>query len=101
MKPKLIIFNGLPATGKGTLSKQIASMVQIPLVTKDSVKESLGDALGLLDKKSSKILGSVAAESLWSLTDKFLSDGRSLVIENAFIEEYASPDLRKIISKYK
>ncbi|HSX18462.1 MAG TPA: AAA family ATPase [Candidatus Saccharimonadales bacterium] len=101
MRSKLIIFNGLPATGKSTLSRQVASIVQLPLVTKDSMKESLADALGLLDKKSSKIIGSVAAESLWTLTDRFLSEGRSLMIENAFIEEYATPDLKKITSKYE
>ncbi|WP_425432548.1 AAA family ATPase [Hydrococcus rivularis] len=46
MKMLLILISGLPCTGKTTLARKIAQKLQLPLVCRDDIKESLFDSLG-------------------------------------------------------
>src|SRR5688500_5640391 len=55
--PALIIVNGLPATGKTTLSIQLADALGLALFSKDMFKEILFDTLGWSDRAWSRRLG--------------------------------------------
>ena len=63
-------MSGPPGAGKSTLAPPIAATLGLPLLTKDTIKESLHDALGDLDPDllvSSRLLGGAAMELLWRL----------------------------------
>src|SRR4051794_10844242 len=44
--PLAVVVSGIPASGKTTLARQLALALELPLVSKDVIKEALFDALG-------------------------------------------------------
>ncbi len=46
----LVLISGLPASGKTTLARSVASASRLPLLSLDVVKESLHDSLALTDR---------------------------------------------------
>jgi shikimate kinase len=51
MTSSLIIISGLPCTGKTTLGRKLAQDLSLPLICRDSIKESLFDSLGYSDRE--------------------------------------------------
>ena len=63
----VVVVTGLPASGKTTLSRRLSEALRLPLLSKDLVKESLFDVLGVNDRAWSLQLGAATMEVLWSL----------------------------------
>ncbi|WP_165367870.1 AAA family ATPase [Phytoactinopolyspora endophytica] len=73
----VVIVNGIPGSGKTTLARALADALELPLFSKDSVKETLADMLGpppdgVTARQWSQRLGATAGETLWTL----LADAR-------------------------
>jgi len=64
MADRLVLVNGLPASGKTTLSLQLAAHLSVPCVSKDSIKELLAKAFPAAAASS---LGRIAMETAWRL----------------------------------
>ncbi|WP_230012377.1 AAA family ATPase, partial [Microbacterium sp. Bi128] len=61
----MILINGLPGSGKTTLSRQLGQALSIPVISKDNLKEALADiALGNV---GSGRLGQIASDTMWQL----------------------------------
>jgi len=97
---KLIIVNGLPATGKSTIAKSISSELDIPMIGKDDIKEFLFDTLGVKDRKWSTTLGKASSNALYNIADILLADGHSIIIESAFFVDYTKPKIDSLVEKY-
>ena len=60
-----ILVNGLPGSGKTTLSATLAGVLGCPLLAKDPVKEALADLAGpMIDPQA---LGSIAMDTVWAM----------------------------------
>lgn len=65
MAESVILINGLPGAGKTALSKLLGDELNIPVVSKDDIKEALADiSLGQI---SSRRLGEISSETMWQL----------------------------------
>jgi predicted kinase len=91
--PRLLLINGLPASGKTTLSRALAPELGLPLFGKDDLKDLLFDQLGWSDRERSKQIGGAAWELLWLIADRTLRAGGSLAIESNFVTERAAERL--------
>jgi len=66
---QVVLITGAPGAGKSTLASRLAPALQMPLLAKDVIKESLWDALAPPpgDLSWSRRLGGAAMEVLWQL----------------------------------
>ncbi|GAA0952720.1 AAA family ATPase [Nonomuraea longicatena] len=91
----VVLVNGLPGAGKTTLAKVLAAELGLPLFSKDRIKETLADRLGVAPpagftgRQWSGQLGSAAGETLWAL----LADNR----RGAVLESFWPVDLRPVV----
>jgi predicted kinase len=98
MQPKVILVNGFPASGKTTLATRLSSDLGVPLLGKDQLKEHLADTMQVAGDEWSAILGRASNAMLVELL-RAAAGRQSLILESAFIAEFARPDIVAIIEK--
>jgi predicted kinase len=89
MDPLLVLVSGPPGSGKTTLARRLASDLQIPLLTKDTIKEALGRTLAVDSLERSRALGAASADALFALTALQLDLGIPVVVDHAFHQDLA------------
>jgi predicted kinase len=87
--PTLIVVTGMPSSGKTTLAEDLAHRLQLPLIAKDEIKESLYESLGADDVAASGRLGTAAFELIFALAGTMLADGVSVIVEANFFRDQA------------
>lgn len=87
-----VVVAGLPASGKTTLARALAFELDLPLISKDTVKEALFDSLGTGDLEWSQRLGRAAHMVMYSIAKEV----RSAVLESHFWRGVAEDDLRAL-----
>ncbi|MGO9342055.1 MAG: AAA family ATPase [Acidimicrobiales bacterium] len=87
-----VVVAGLPGSGKTTLARALAVELDLPLISKDTIKEALFDALGTGDLEWSQTLGRAAHLVMYGIA----REGRSAVLESHFWPGVAEPDLRRL-----
>jgi predicted kinase len=90
MAPLLVLVSGSPASGKTTLARRLASDLLIPLLSKDTIKEALGDLLEVNSVERSKKVGRVSVEVLYALIREQLDLGVAVVVDHVFRPDFAA-----------
>lgn len=96
----VVFVVGRPAAGKTTISAEIARRWQLPVVSKDDLKELLFDALGGGDSESSEALGRAAFAVLRRVIELQLQAGSSFVIDAAFTPTFENALFREWQAAY-
>jgi len=78
---KLIVFSGLPGTGKSTLAEAVGKALQIPVFAKDWLEATLLKS-GLKPTRGDKSLGFVGYELLTVLAQRQLMLGQSVILDS-------------------
>jgi predicted kinase len=99
-QPLLIIVSGPPSSGKTTLAKSVAQKFNLPLITKDSLKEILFDTVGWKDRKWSQKIGFASFSIMHYFLDLLMITGQSLIIEGNFKTEFESQHILPRLKKY-
>ncbi len=85
----VIVVSGIPASGKTTLARSLGERLGMPLISKDTIKEALFDALGSGDLERSRELGRAAHAVMYALA----AEQRPVILESFFWSGVAEPDL--------
>lgn len=80
----LVVVTGMPSSGKTTVAEGLARRLQLPLIAKDEIKESLYESLGAADLEASALLGRAAYALIFALAGATLDSGASVIIEANF-----------------
>lgn len=83
--PKLIVVGGVPAAGKSTLAKYLASRTGIDRISMDDLKESLFNVAGARDREWSKSIGRLAWPVFQGMVEMHLSRGDNVIAEAIFL----------------
>lgn len=96
----LILIAGLPATGKSGFAEYAGAALQLPLICKDSIKEILFDDVGFKCHDEKTHLNYASLHIMLYAAEQMLRCGKSVILENNF-ENYAKPELRRLIETYR
>lgn len=98
--PKLIIVTGRPGAGKSTLAKWLSQELEIPLVSKDNVREVLFERLGWKDRTWAQMLGRASIDIMFYFAERQLEIGCSLIMDNAFDPKMSETRFESLQTKY-
>lgn len=94
-----ILVAGVPASGKTTFSKALGESLQLPVLSKDALKERLFDDLGFSSREEKVALGVAAMHMLYDFAEALMRRGMPFVLENNF-EHTSLPELLALLEKY-
>ena len=84
MKGLLVIVGGAPATGKTTLARELGRSLELPVISKDDLKEALSAPFETGDRDWSRQLGVAAYSVLFAVAERVLAGGQGLILESNF-----------------
>ncbi len=99
--PCLIVVHGASAAGKTHLSRVLAQGLDVTLISKDDIKETLfnhfeSDTIGLSDR-----IDAASLELFWLWLDRLMAPGQaSYVVETVFPQETSEPHLRHLLTTH-
>ncbi|HSX30600.1 MAG TPA: AAA family ATPase [Candidatus Saccharimonadales bacterium] len=99
-KCTLVIVSGLPATGKTVLSKKLAQYAQLPLFSKDAVKEMLFDGVGHGDRAWGEKLNTPTYDILDYIVEQQLRSRGSLIVETPYDQDFRVEKYIEMQAKY-
>lgn len=95
-----ILVTGIPATGKSTMAEAISGELNLPVISKDAIKELLFDNVGFQSRREKVNLGIASMEIMYYVAGQLMRAGQPFVLENNF--EYSSEyGIKNLLEKYQ
>lgn len=101
MARKLIVISGNVATGKTTMGVRLEHSLNVPLLTKDDIKEMLFDKFAQSDRAWSKVQGKAAIAMMFAGAKELLLADTPLIIESLFHPELGKRDIQALLEGTK
>ena len=79
-----ILVTGIPASGKSTLSRWLGERMNLPVISKDDIKELLFDDIGFASRAEKVQLGVAAMHVMYDAARRLMRCGQSFILENNF-----------------
>jgi len=96
---KLIVFTGLPGTGKSALAEAVGRQLGIPVFAKDWLEATLLRS-ELIQAKTEKSLGAVGYDLLTVLAERQLMLGQSVILDSVASTESIRSTWRNLGERY-
>jgi predicted kinase len=97
---KLIIFSGLPGTGKSTLAETLGKELSIPVFAKDWLEAALLRS-GLEPVTTDKSLGFAGYELLTVMAERQLMLGQSVILDSVASSQTIRDTWRQLAEQYE
>ena len=96
---KLIVFSGLPSTGKSTLAEAVAKVLGIPVFAKDWLEATLIRS-ELIASDQNKPLGSAGYQLLTTLAERQFMLGQSVILDSVASTQSIRDTWRQLAEQY-
>ena len=96
----VIVLTGMPASGKSTICKALTECFGWPVVEKDAIKEQLFDTIGFECYAQKRRLDHAANAVVIHMTERMLSAGQSVIVDNNF-DELSGKAFAELIKRYQ
>jgi adenylate kinase len=93
MKRHVVLVTGPPAAGKSTVARALSHALDLPCFSKDTIKETLFDSLGIGDVEWSRRLGAAAMEILLSIIDQVPAAIVDCNFDPGWARRFVNPDV--------
>lgn len=80
----LILISGPPASGKTSFAEYLSNKMEVPLFSKDRIKEILFDTIGFNNRQEKNKLGIAATDIMIQNAKACLKVGKSVILESNF-----------------
>jgi predicted kinase len=97
--PLLVIVSGSPASGKSSLAEEIASLLCLPLLSRDDIKEALMDVFPVTNLAESHVAGAAAFKAMYQVLGSMLTVGAGAVVESTFERGRSERDLEAFFDR--
>lgn len=94
-----ILVTGIPASGKSTMADYFAKELDIPAVSKDTIKEILFDDVGFVGREQKVKLGIAAMDIMYYIAGRLMQRNQAFILENNF-EDASYDKLMEILNTY-
>ena len=95
-----ILVTGIPAAGKSSMARKLADYYQIPMISKDDIKEILFDDLGFNSREVKVKEGVAAMHIMYYMAEQMMRVKKPFILENNF-EFISKEELIKLLNEYE
>ena len=95
-----ILVTGIPAAGKSSMARKLAAHYQIPMISKDDIKEILFDNLGFRSREEKVKEGIAAMHIMYYMAEQMMKVKKPFILENNF-EFISKEELIKLLNEYE
>jgi predicted kinase len=99
-RPGIIIVTGKPAAGKSTLARWLSRELQVPVVSKDPMREVLFERLGWKDRPWAQLLGRASIDMMFYFAQAELTVGHSIILDNSFDPDMSNARFQALKTEY-
>lgn len=94
-----ILVTGIPAAGKSTMAAFLGERLDLPVLSKDRIKELLYDTVGFRSREEKVRLGHAAMEILYYAAEQLMVRSQAFILENNF-ENSSRAGLTEILERH-
>lgn len=94
-----VLVTGIPAAGKSTLADFLAEYFNLPVISKDKIKEVMYDEVGFQSRAEKVKLGIASMNIMYYMAEQLMKTNQPFILENNF-ENISREGLLTLLEKY-
>lgn len=94
-----ILITGIPAAGKSTMAGILSKALDLPVISKDKIKELLFDTIGFRSREEKVKLGIASMDIMYHMAEQLMDRKLPFILENNF-ENASKEGLQAILEKH-